>query len=255
MRPASVGFQCPECVAQGAKDTRAGRTAYGGTRSADPSLTSKVLIGINVVVWLLIRVTGGSSSRLVDLLALRPSASYRGVVYPQLHAVAQGDYWQLVTSMFAHVAVLHILFNMFVLYALGPVLEAAVGRARFLLLYFVSGLAGSAAVMWFSLSYSLTLGASGAIFGLLGALLVVAFKVGGDVRSILIWVGINFALTFFIPRISWQGHTGGFVTGVILGVIIAYAPRKNRSAWQFAGIGAVALVVAVAAATRTAILA
>ncbi len=255
MRPASVGFQCPSCVAEGSKATRSGRTAYGGQVPRDPSLTSKVLIGINALVWLLITVTGGSSSRLVDVLALRPDAEFRGVLYPQFHSVVQGDYWQLVTSMFAHVDLFHIGFNMFALYALGPGLEAAVGRARFLAVYFVSGLVGSAMVMWFSAPYSLTLGASGAIFGLLGAMLVMAVKVRGDVRSILTFVGINFALTFVVARISWQGHVGGFLAGLALGAAIVYAPRRSRPLWQLGGIVAVTVVTLVAVVARIAVLA
>jgi membrane associated rhomboid family serine protease len=255
MIPASVGFQCPACVREGSRQTRSGRTAYGGERSGNPALTSQVLIGINVIVWLLILATGGSASRVVDALALRPSSTFRGVVYPQFHSVAQGDYWQLVTSMFAHVDIWHIGFNMLALYSLGPGLEAAIGRTRFLLLYFVSGLAGSATVMWLSTPYSLTLGASGAIFGLLGALLVMAVKLRGDVRSILTWIGINFLLTVVVSRISWQGHLGGFVAGVVVGGIIVYAPRARRSTYQYAGIAAVAVLVAVATVTRIAVLA
>ena len=255
MRPASVGFQCPECVKEGSRATRSGRTAYGGKRSGNPALTSMVLIGINVAVWLAILVSGATSSPLVRQLALRPTSTFRGVVYPGVPSVAEGDVWQLLTSMFAHVEVWHIGFNMLALYVLGPGLEAAIGRTRFLLLYLISGLAGSATVMWFSDPLSLTLGASGAIFGLMGALLVVALKVGGDVRSIVGWIAINFVITFvFGSFISWQGHLGGFVAGVLIGATIVYAPRKHRVAFQSAGIAAVGVLVLVATAVRVAML-
>jgi membrane associated rhomboid family serine protease len=259
MRPAAVGFQCPECVREGARSTRAGRTAYGGRRTGNPALTSQVLIGINVLVWLLIVVTGWRSSPLIERLALVPRGRVfgtgdGGVV--QIVGVADGAPWLLVTSMFAHVDIWHIGFNMMALYALGPGLEAAIGRTRFLVLYFLAGLAASATVLWLSPEFSLTLGASGAIFGLMGALLVIAVKVGGDVRSILTWVGINFVITFLFARfISWQGHVGGFVAGLLVGAVLVYAPREHRTRWQALGISALAVVVVVAIATRIALLA
>ena len=259
MHPAAVGFQCPECVREGSRSTRSGRTAYGGQRTANPALTSQVMIGLNVLVWLLIVVTGWRSSPLIDRLALIPrgavfSTTDGGVV--QVVGVADGAPWLLVTSMFAHVDIWHIGFNMMALYALGPGLEAAVGRARYLVLYFVAGLAASATVMWLSGVHSQTLGASGAIFGLMGALLVIAVKVRGDVRGILTWVGINFAITFFFASfISWQGHLGGFVAGLLVGAALVYAPRQRRTAWQAAAVTTVATVVLVAIVSRVALLA
>jgi membrane associated rhomboid family serine protease len=254
MRPASVGFQCPECVREGARSTRSGRTPYGGRRSGNAALTSQVLIGINVVVWLLVLATGRYASVLVDRLALLPASAFDSRTGQQLQGVADGAVWQLLTSMFVHVEVLHIGFNMLALWALGPQLELAVGRGRFLALYLVSGLAGSAMVMWLAPPNGQTIGASGAIFGLMGALLVLALKVGGDVRGLLGWVAVNFVLTFVLARISWQGHVGGFVAGVALGAVLAYAPARHRVAWQAAGFAAVAALVAVLTAVRIALL-
>ncbi|WP_337191839.1 rhomboid family intramembrane serine protease [Nocardioides flavescens] len=269
MRPASVGFQCPECVAEGAKQTRQARTAYGGLRPTDASRTSIVLIALNVAVWIAVMVTGGSSSRLVDWLALRPNglcisgrygADVTQAVCDQaggtfLPGVVDGAYWQLVTSMFMHVQPLHIGFNMLALWVLGPQLELAIGRARFLALYFISGLAGSALVYWAASEYGATLGASGAIFGLMGALAVIAFKVGGDVRGILTWIGINFVITFVVARISWQGHLGGFLGGLAVAAILVYAPRgPRRTAFQTAGLCFVLAVVLFAIAARSVVL-
>ena len=176
------------------------------------------------------------------------------VVY-RFHSVAQGDYWQLVTSMFTHVAVWHIGFNMLVLWVLGPQLELAVGRLRYLAIYFISGLAGSAAVMWLSTPYTQTLGASGAIFGLMGALLVIAIKVHGDVRGIATWIGINLVLTFVLGGISWQGHLGGLVAGALTGAVVVFAPRQRRGTWQALGLAGVTALVLVATAVRVAVLA
>jgi membrane associated rhomboid family serine protease len=255
MRPASVGFQCPECVKEGARSTRSGKTPYGGQRSGNPALTSQLLIAINVAVWIAILVTGGQSSELVKQLALRPSSTFRGFVYG-VPSVAQGDYWQLVTSTFTHVQVWHIGFNMLVLWVLGPQLELAVGRIRYLAIYLISGLAGSAAVMWLSVPYVQTLGASGAIFGLMGALLVIAVKVHGDIRGIATWIGVNLVLTFVLgASISWQGHLGGLAGGVLTGAVVVFAPRQHRAAWQAAGLAAVAALVLVTSAIRVAMLA
>jgi membrane associated rhomboid family serine protease len=267
MRPASVGFQCPECVREGAKSMRSGRTAYGGLRPTDASTTSIALIGVNAVIWVAIVATGGFASRLFELLALTPN-SYcdfgRGVnTLPEaacssaggtyVLGVSDGAYWQLVTSMFTHVQFWHIGFNMLALWVLGPQLEMAVGRARFLALYFLSGLAGSALVYWAGPELGGTHGASGAIFGLMGALLIVAIKVQGDVRSILIWIGLNFVVTFlFSSRISWQGHLGGFIGGLAIGAILVYAPRgPRRTLFQVGGMAGVGFLIGLAIVTRT----
>ena len=255
MQPASVGFQCPSCVQEGSRTTRSGRTAYGGRRSDNPALTSQVLVAVNVAVWLLIVVTGWRASPLIDRLALLPQSAFDPRTGQVITGVNDGAPWLLLTSMFAHVDLWHIGFNMLALYALGPGLEAAIGRTRFLLLYFVSGLAASATVMWLSAPTSQTLGASGAIFGLMGALIVVAVKVRGDVRSILTWVGINFLVTVvFASFISWQGHLGGFLTGLLVGGVIVYAPRQRRTLWQAVGMGTVSVLVAVAVLARIAAL-
>jgi membrane associated rhomboid family serine protease len=264
MRDAAVGFQCPECVAEGRKTTRSGRTAYGGLRPTNASITSGVLIGINAIVWLAITVTGGSGSRLVDLLGLRPSGlcmvgnggydvgsslcTAQGGTW--LPGVADGAWWQLVTSGFTHVAITHIAFNMLALWMIGPQLEQVLGRVRFLALYLVSLLAGSAVVMWAGGEYQITLGASGAIYGLFGALLIVARKVGGDMRALWGLIAVNVLITFAVPNISWQGHLGGFVGGVLATGILVYAPRQHRAAYQSAGLVAVAAVTLVAIFVR-----
>jgi len=269
MNSASVGFQCPSCVKEGTRSTRSGRTVYGGKRSGNAALTSHVLVGINVVVWLLILATSGtatqigkalttgfSRSRLVDLLALTPlGAVFRDPdgTLVRVPGVADGAYWQLVTSMFSQVALWHIGFNMLVLWMLGPQLELAVGRLRYLGVYLMSGLTGSACVMWLAAEHSSTLGASGAIFGLMGALLVLAIKVHGDVRAVGSWIAANFVVTFLLgSSISWQGHLGGFIGGAVLGAVLVYAPRERRGLWQLAGFCAVGAVILVAVVLRVA---
>jgi len=260
MRDAAVGFQCPSCVAEGAKSTRSGRTAYGGNRSSNPALTSMVLIATNVALWIAITVTGGFDSRLYDWLSLRPmglcvlgprsaydatdlSCQMGGTLLP---GFSDGAYWQAVTSMFTHVAIWHIAFNMLALWFLGPQLEMAIGRIRFLALYFLSGLAGSVMVVWVGPVYGGTHGASGAVFGLMGALLVLAFKVGGNVQQIGMWLLLNAVITFTFPNISWQGHLGGFVGGALVALVIVYSPRERRGMWQAIGLVLIGLALLAA---------
>lgn len=278
MRQAAVGYQCPDCVAEGAKTTRAGRTAYGGVRPSNPGATTITLIGINAFVWVMIVASGWKSSDLIYRVALSPlgqcvSRSLDGTysLYSEqacavgtnpagdgqwVPGVSEGAYWQLLTSMFAHVEIWHIAVNMFALYALGPQLELVLGRARFLALYLLSGLTGSAFVYWLSAETSPTLGASGAIFGLMGALLVVAYKVGGNVQSIMTWLGINVVITVLGSSfISWQGHLGGFLGGVAIAGALVYAPRRNRTAFQVGALVLIAALVVLAVILRSASLA
>lgn len=254
MRTASVGFQCPDCVAEGARTTRQARTAYGGVRHARPGLVTQVLIGLNILVFVLVLGTGGSSGPVLARFALIPTGGnfLVGGQPTVVDGIAQGAVWQLVTSMFTHVAIWHIGFNMLALFILGPQLEAMLGRWRFATLYLLSGLVGSATVYWLSSPTSVTIGASGAIFGLMGALLVVAFKVKGDVQSLLTLVAINVVITVLgASFISWQGHLGGFVGGLVLGLVLVYAPRQHRTAWQLAGVTVVAVLTVAAIVLRT----
>ena len=254
MNSAAVGFHCPNCVKEANRGSRQGRTPYGGQRVSDPRLTTYVLIGINVAVWLLIQSMG---DRLVNTLALIPGGrcTSGGGYYPGAteaacgsvagtwtSGVADGAYWQLLTSQFAHVQVVHIGFNMLALYFLGPMLENVLGRTRFLAVYLVSGMAGSAAVMLFSSADTRTLGASGAIFGLMGALAVIALKVRGQVQSVLMWIGLNLVITFTVSGISWEGHIGGLIGGAAMGAAMAYAPRQYRAPVQWTATGLVLLV-------------
>lgn len=262
MRDASVGFHCPECVAEGTKAIPRERTAYG-VRSDNPMITSMVLIGINVAVWVLIIATGGAASRWVGVLAIKLGGyCQQDTRVPEqicdiggltwVDGVDTGAYWQLMTSVFTHVDALHIAFNMFALYLLGPQLESMIGRARFLAIYLLSGLGGSVAVLWLSEPYASTVGASGAIFGLMAALAVVIWKRGGNPQPILIWIAINVLITFTGRGISWQGHLGGFLTGLAIALVLVYAPREDRTRYQVAGMSAIGVLLVLAVFARTA---
>lgn len=273
MRQAAVGFQCPSCVAEGRRTTRQSSATYGGARSTNPALTSQILIGINVAVWLLITATGGSTSVWVNRLALMPlgrcerlggmaylpgiseqqCASVAGMHW--VDGVASGAWWQVVTALFTHVALMHIGFNMFALWFLGPQLEAVIGRARFLAVYLLSGLMGSAVVCWLTPGQTATVGASGAIFGLMGALLVIAVKLHADYTPILFWIGLNVALTV-IGRgfISWQGHLGGLVGGALVALVLVSVPRQRRATWQVSLLSLFGIVVVLAILARVVVL-
>ena len=271
MNDAAVGFHCPECVKEGNKGSRQHRALYGGQRSGDPRLTSYVLVGINAVVWLAIALTGGSASRLVDLLALRQRGLCRvpGDGYYATSAsvcdtnggfyapgVVDGAWWQLVTSAFSHEAVWHVGFNLLALGVLGPATEQILGRTRFLAVFLASSIGGSAMVLWFAGPYTATLGASGALFGLLGALLVTLTKARRDTRWITQNIMLGVVITVVGWRfISWQGHLGGLLAGMAAAAIIAYAPRKNRSLVQWAGLALLAAALIGVSLARVASLA
>jgi membrane associated rhomboid family serine protease len=273
MRDAAVGFQCPDCVKQASKGSRQNRALYGGERSADPRLTTYVLMAVSAVVWLAIQATGGAASRLVDLLALTPDGRcdlvdgsgryYPGVPDEQVCATlggtrwhegfADGAWWQMVTNMVTHVDLWHLALNMLALYVLGPALERIMGRVRFLLVYLLGGLTASVVVVWLSNPDGSTLGASGALYAVLGGLIVTFKKARMDTQ----WLMQNLLLGVMITVvgwrfISWQGHLGGLVGGALAAAIIAYAPKKNRAAVQWIGLGALAVVLLALAVVRVA---
>ncbi|MEV1020032.1 rhomboid family intramembrane serine protease [Streptomyces sp. NPDC050264] len=245
MVSASVGFQCPECVRGGSGTGHAPaanqpRTVAGGTVAADPRLVTKVLIGINVAVFIAVHASDTLINHLV-LLGSWPPAPFE----PQ-EGVAAGQWYRLVTSMFTHTQVWHIAFNMLSLWWLGGPLEAALGRARYLALFLVSGLAGSAAVYAFGDPHTQTLGASGAVYGLFGATAVLMRRLNYDLRPIIALFVINMIFTFTWAGISWQAHVGGLVGGLVVGYAMVHAPRERRALVQY---GACALVLAAVLGT------
>ena len=267
MTPAAVGFQCPACVHAGQKATRQARTSFGGALSRDSTVTSVVLVAINALVWLAVTASGGSRSPLVDTLGLSaqgicsdgftgyPSLAKGfcdrpGDVYTWLPGFVDGAYWQPVTSLFMHVDLLHIGFNMVALMFLAPQLEMVLGRTRLLAVYFLSGLAGSLLVVWLGPVYAPTIGASGCIFGLLGALVVVAVRRRLPLQGLLFWLGLNVVFTVLGSNISWEAHLGGFLGGSAAMAIIAYAPRERRAQVQVAGLSALALLIVLGLAAR-----
>jgi membrane associated rhomboid family serine protease len=244
MTSTPVGMRCPECARQ---RTRV-RTMRSAARSGEPVLTY-ALIAINVVAFIG-ELAGGASagggslgtSRLFADGALRASD------------VANGDYWRLITAGFLHASVFHIFFNMFALWILGQMLEPAIGSVRFGLIYFVSLLAGSFGALVVTPD-ALTVGASGAIFGLMGAAVVVLRNRGiNPMESGLgLWIGLNLLLTFTLSNISIGGHIGGLIGGTLAALVLFEGPDVLRLSPQIAnvlcaGLGVVAVVGSIAVA-------
>lgn len=236
MRDAAVGFQCPSCVAEGVKSVRQPRTMAGGAVSANAGRVSFALIAINVAMFL-------------GQLASAGAVTIAGRM--DVVGVANGEIWRLLTGEFLHANPIHLALNMFALYLFGPAAEHALGSARFVAAYLTMAVAASTLV--YLLNAPPTVGASGAIFGLFGLVFVLLLKSGQDVRSLLVLLVIN-GLISLQANISWQAHLGGFLTGVALGAVFAYAPRASRTLWQSLAFLAIWAVIIVSVVGHTAAL-
>lgn len=253
MNPASVGFHCPECVREGQAGVRQPRTMAGGMVPDSIGLVTKVLIGINVLVFvagLLVSDLGDDIGNYGAMIGVTEDDYVPG--FPP--GVAEGGYWRLLTNAFVHGGIIHVLFNMYALSVFGPLLEQTLGRARFVAFYLMSAVAASAVVYLLTEPDRATVGASGAVFALFGAAIVLSIRRRMDPKPLLVLLAINGVITFAIPNISWQGHLGGLVAGLILGAALLYAPRAQRTLWQAAAFGAVGFAVVVMVVLRTAAL-
>ena len=251
MREAAVGHQCPECVAEGRRTQRQTRTAFGGSTIGRQGYVTITLIAVNVLMLLLSLASSrnpggaaaggglgglvGGGTPLLDKLSVLGQCGYRHVGPLVPCGIAQGEYYRLLTGMFMHLGVLHLLMNMWALWVLGRALEAFLGPVRFLALYLVAGLGGDVAVYLFS-PYAGSAGASTAIFGLFAALFLVLRRLGLNAAAVLPVIILNLLITIGVPGISIAGHLGGFVVGGLIGAGLAYAPKEGRSAVQAATI-------------------
>lgn len=259
MVAASVGFHCPDDARGGAASVRRPRTTYGGAVSANPLLVTQVLIGLNVVVFLATALGGtslgfgGGPSPLYARLALQPLAIDYGGTTGVVGGVADGQYWRLLTATFLHFGFVHVLLNMLALLSLGPLLEQALGRTRFLALYLLSGVAGTTATYVLGDERQTAAGASGAIFGLFAAAYVIERKRGGGAaQQYAVLLGINLVLTFTIPFIDVRGHLGGLVGGALAALVLVLAPRgPSRAPVQAVGLGLLVVTLGVLVVLRT----
>jgi membrane associated rhomboid family serine protease len=245
MRPASVGFHCPEEGTSARQDPpKVPRTQFGGRADqASSGLVTKSLIVLCVIAFVLEGVPGLSGSGSINKFTYD---------YSLIGAEIGGNhqYYRLITAAFLHGSVLHIAFNMYALYLLGTQLEALLGRVRYLALFFACAVGGNTVSYVIHGEDAFSYGASTAIFGFFAAYYLIARRLRANTNQILIVVGINLLITFTISNIDKWGHIGGLLTGVVLGLLYAYVPPR-RVALQALGTLAVLAVLVVAALLET----
>jgi membrane associated rhomboid family serine protease len=221
--PAAVGSHCPDCAA--ARAPRAAGLVKRGSPSGYRPVATYSLLGILVAVFVAQLLSGGWVTE-------------RLLYWPPLTAI---EPWRMVTAVFVHStsSFFHLLFNGFSLYVLGTLVEKLVGRGRFVTLFLLAGFGGSVAVLWLAPA-SAVVGASGAVFGLFGALFVIQRSFGGANVQLLIVLALNLVMGFIVPGISWQAHIGGLIVGALAAwIMVATRAASQRTAQK-------ALLVAVA---------
>ncbi|GHF43439.1 rhomboid family intramembrane serine protease [Streptomyces mashuensis] len=254
MVSASVGFQCPECAGGGGAGggTGAGpratapRTIAGSVHVADPRLVTKIILAVNAGLWIAV-MAGGEGL----LSALEMLGRARVVDGGPLEGVAEGQWYRLLSAAFLHQRPEHIALNMISLWWLGPPLEVALGRLRFVVLYVLSALGGSALSYLVAAPNQPSLGASGAIFGLLGATAVLMHRLKYDMRPIIALLVLNLIFTFTWSDIAREAHIGGLVVGAAVAFGMVHAPRGRRALVQWGTAGAALVVIAAMVFVRT----
>ncbi|RSN58879.1 rhomboid family intramembrane serine protease [Amycolatopsis sp. WAC 04182] len=248
LREAAVGFHCTDCIQAGRQQDRVQQKQYrdagygartlAGAQPAQTAVVTPVLLALNVIIFFITVAQSGSIvnnnfSELFQFGQLWNPATLAG-----------DEWWRIVTSGFLQYGLLHIASNAFSLWFVGRPLETALGRVPFTVLYFVSMLGGSAANLVFNgLDAGPVVGASGAIFGLIGAYTVIVIKLRLNPTWLLVILGLNVFITFQVPSISILGHAGGFVAGLVATFALLYAPKKNRLKWQLGGIAIVVVAM------------
>ncbi|GAB3615592.1 rhomboid family intramembrane serine protease [Okibacterium endophyticum] len=237
--PAAVGVVCPECM----REQRAGMTPAQrrASRGGGASVQRLVRSGRPVVTYTLIGITA-----VVYLLQWLVPSLTSGLLYAGVYSYPEAfEPWRMLTSVFLHSTglIFHVLLNMYTLWLFGQALEPLLGRARFLTLYLVSGFAGSLGVMLLSSPQTAVVGASGAIFGLMGAFLVIQRRLGGNTTGLLVLVGINLVIGF-VPgfNIAWQAHLGGMIGGALVGLIFYETRKRDQRGLQIGLLVALCVV-------------
>jgi membrane associated rhomboid family serine protease len=245
LRPAAVGFQCPQCVAAGNATVRRPTSPYGGRIAERTGLVTLVLGVLNVAAFAVTALTspggltGNIASRLFDQLDLVP-----------IRVAVDGEYWRLLGAAFLHIGPLHLIVNMLALAVVGPSLERVFGAWRYLAVYLVGALGGSVAVYLFDSPFGAVAGASGAIYGLFAATLVVLRDLGLDARYMVLAIVLNFAVSF-APGISLLGHLGGFVAGGLAALALVHAPKANRTPVQILALGGLLAIMTALVLVRS----
>ena len=232
MSTAPVGIRCPDHAATG-------RPLSQTVKAARPSLSSgtlvtKALIAFNVLFYLITVAQGAGVNQ--------PGGRLFGEFALFGPLVGDGDWWRLITAAFLHASLLHIAFNMLALWWVGGPLEEAMGPWRYLAIYFVSGLTGSVGALLASPN-AVTVGASGAIFGLFGAMVVIQWQSTGSLAGpATTLILVNLAITFAIPGISWGGHVGGLVGGVLATLALTHFGTRHVAYARITPVAVVSLI-------------
>lgn len=238
---APVGVICPECMkeqrkAQSPAQRRASRRWVGAVATDSRPLVTYVIIAITAVFGVLQLLL----NRLIDFTDL--TLYWTPYLFPDL--TGRFEPWRLLTSMLVHGGIWHFLLNMLALWMIGRILEPMIGRWRFLALYLIGGLGGSVAVAVID-PLSAVVGASGGIFALMGALLVIGRHIGGDIRGILVILGLNLVVGFVFEGIAWQAHLGGAIIGALIGLIYARTRLRRQRIVQISLLVAVTAVLVI----------
>ena len=265
MIAAPVGHQCPTCVAEARREYRRGpgrRVAVANAKAISVTSVLLVLMGVGYVLEV---VAGGVGSLVsgpatVHLVRLGASVGLAQLPNGDLVGIATGQEWRMVTAIFLHGGILHLLFNAYALWIFGPVVERELGRARFLAIFLTTGLFASAASYGFAgTPGQVSVGASGAIFGVVGAFVSYNYRhrelavAAARLRGLVPFLLLNLILTFTFPLIDWRAHVGGFVAGLVAGVVAeGWGPRSSRIAIAVAGFAALTVGALALAAWRTA---
>ncbi|MDF2145051.1 rhomboid family intramembrane serine protease [Knoellia sp. p5-6-4] len=251
-RTAAVGVQCVDCVKAQAATMRSATTVFGGRVTDRPVVTITIVV-LCVLVWIAQQADARVTAQIWFIPALGEEEPYR-----------------FLSSAFAHAPrqIMHIVFNMLALWLVGgQYLEPLLGRLRYAVLYFLSAIGGSVmllllaqppsgpVVRWEDLGSWGTpaVGASGAVFGLFGALLVLNRKLGRSSSGMYATLVINAVLGFVIPSVAWQAHLGGFLTGIAVAAVFAATQERTKRRWQWPGVALVGVVVVVAALAKYAL--
>ena len=250
-----VGIRCPDhaSVSRGPSTRLRPRPvlrAPGVALGSGNAPVTKVLIGINLAVYLITVVQGfglnSPGGSLFNKFILVGSNSRLPFFARTGDLAHDHEWWRLFTSMFLHASILHIAFNMFALYLIGTQVEQYLGRARYIGLYLVSGLAGGAGAV-VQAPFQPVVGASGAIFGILGAMLIIEWQVTGRLAgNAMTLIVINLVISFAIPGISWGGHIGGLIGGAVAAGLVLLVERRMSGRGGF-GVELAGIIVMIAA--------
>jgi membrane associated rhomboid family serine protease len=264
MVAAPVGHHCPTCVAEARREYRQGpgrRVAISSAKATSVTSALLVLIGIGYALEV---VTGGAASLFggpsaLDLVRVGASVGL-APIDGGFVGIAAGQEWRMLTAIFLHAGIFHLLMNAYALWIFGPVVERELGRARFLLIFLTTGFFASAASYAFApIPTPVGVGASGAIFGVVGAFVAYNYRhrelalAAARLRGLLPFLIINVIFSISLPFIDWRAHLGGFVAGLVAGIVSeGWGNRSMRAAVTVAGFAALAVGAFVLAAWKTA---